>query len=111
VLYPLSLTAFSPPDCCYAPTLSYWLPDARLTLTFPTRLAELCFVGLLPFISTVFSARLHSLPDDGGSTDLWNVGKLIPVYTVLQPRRQPSSVWIGLPQVFVQWLVVTAVIT
>jgi hypothetical protein len=30
-------------------------------------------------------------PDDGGSTDLWNVGKLIPVYTALQPRRQPSS--------------------
>jgi hypothetical protein len=30
-------------------------------------------------------------PDDGGSTDLWNVGKLIPVYTALQPRRQPPS--------------------
>jgi hypothetical protein len=25
-------------------------------------------------------------PDDGGSTDLCNVGKLIPVYTALQPR-------------------------
>jgi hypothetical protein len=34
--------------------------------------------------------RTHR-PDDGGSTDLWNVGKLIPVYTALQPRRQPSS--------------------
>jgi hypothetical protein len=30
-------------------------------------------------------------PDDGGSTDLWNVGKLLPDYTALQPRRQPSS--------------------
>jgi hypothetical protein len=30
-------------------------------------------------------------PDDGGSTDLWNTGKLTPVYTALQPRRQPSS--------------------
>jgi hypothetical protein len=30
-------------------------------------------------------------PDDGGSKDLWNVGKLLPDYTVLQPRRQPSS--------------------
>jgi hypothetical protein len=29
--------------------------------------------------------------DDGGSKDLWNVGKLLPDYTVLQPRRQPSS--------------------
>jgi hypothetical protein len=30
-------------------------------------------------------------PDDGGSTDLRNVGKLIPVCTVIKPRRQPSS--------------------
>jgi hypothetical protein len=30
-------------------------------------------------------------PNDGGSTDLWNVSKLIPVYTALKPRRQPSS--------------------
>jgi hypothetical protein len=35
----------------------------------------------------------HQRPDDGGSTDLWNVGKLIPVYTVLQPTRQPSSTY------------------
>jgi hypothetical protein len=30
-------------------------------------------------------------PDDWGSADLWNVGKLIPVYTALQTRRQPTS--------------------
>jgi hypothetical protein len=30
-------------------------------------------------------------PDDGGSKDLWNVGKILPDYTVLQPRRQQSS--------------------
>jgi hypothetical protein len=30
-------------------------------------------------------------PDDRGSKDLWNVGELLPDYTVLQPRRQPSS--------------------
>jgi hypothetical protein len=30
-------------------------------------------------------------PDDGGSKDLWNVGKFLPDYTVLQTRRQPSS--------------------
>jgi hypothetical protein len=31
-------------------------------------------------------------PDDGGSTDLWTVGKLTPpVHTALQPRRQPYS--------------------
>jgi hypothetical protein len=30
-------------------------------------------------------------PDDEGRKDLWNVGELIPVYTALQSRRQPSS--------------------
>jgi hypothetical protein len=28
-------------------------------------------------------------PDDGGSKDLWNVGKLLPDYTELQPIRRP----------------------
>jgi hypothetical protein len=28
---------------------------------------------------------------DGGNKDLWNVGKLLPDYTALQPRRKPSS--------------------
>jgi hypothetical protein len=30
------------------------------------------------------------LPDDGGSKDLWNAGKLLPDHSELQPRRQPS---------------------
>jgi hypothetical protein len=34
---------------------------------------------------------LHHRPDDGGSKNLWNVGKLLQDYTALQPRRQPSS--------------------
>jgi hypothetical protein len=29
--------------------------------------------------------------DDGGSKNHWNVGKLLPDYTALQPRRQPYS--------------------
>jgi hypothetical protein len=29
--------------------------------------------------------------DDGGSKDLLNFSKLLPDYTALQPRRQPSS--------------------
>jgi hypothetical protein len=33
----------------------------------------------------------HHGPDDGGIKDLWDVGKLLPDYTALQPRRQPSS--------------------
>jgi hypothetical protein len=31
-----------------------------------------------------------SRPDDGGSKDLRNVGKLLPDYTAIQPRIQPS---------------------
>jgi hypothetical protein len=45
-------------------------------------------------------------PDDGGSKDLWNVGKLLPDYTALQPRRQPSSnspSWE--PQILIRWFV------
>jgi hypothetical protein len=37
------------------------------------------------------TSHLHQRPDDGGSKYLWNVGKLLPDYTTLQPRRQPSS--------------------
>jgi hypothetical protein len=33
----------------------------------------------------------RSRSDDGGSKDLWNVGKFLPDYTAQQPRRQPSS--------------------
>jgi hypothetical protein len=35
----------------------------------------------------VVLCSLHNQGDDGGSKDLWNVGKLLPDYTVLQPRR------------------------
>jgi hypothetical protein len=36
-------------------------------------------------------------PNDGGSTDLLNIGELIPVYMELQPRRQPFSCHIKFP--------------
>jgi hypothetical protein len=28
-------------------------------------------------------------PEDGGNTDLRKIGKIIPVYTALQPKTQP----------------------
>jgi hypothetical protein len=37
------------------------------------------------------ASRLTHRPDDGGSKQLRNVGKLLPDYTAQQPRRQPSS--------------------
>jgi hypothetical protein len=39
----------------------------------------------------VAPCRLVWRYDDGGSTDLWNVGKLIPVYMALHPRKQSYS--------------------
>jgi hypothetical protein len=45
-----------------------------------------------PFSLTIYRTQLTHRPDDGGSTDPWNIGKLTPVYTALQPRRQPSSI-------------------
>jgi hypothetical protein len=33
----------------------------------------------------------HHRPDDGGSKHLWKIGKLLPNYTVQQPRIQPFS--------------------
>jgi hypothetical protein len=35
--------------------------------------------------------EFYQRPDDGGSKDLWNAGKLLPDYKTLQPIRQPSS--------------------
>jgi hypothetical protein len=53
------------------------------------------FSAFLHFITEKYlwyaNTQITNPTDDGGSTDLWNVGKLIPVYTALQPRRQPSS--------------------
>jgi hypothetical protein len=38
-----------------------------------------------------FTIVSDDCPDDGGSTDLWNVGELIPVYTALQPVVRTSD--------------------
>jgi hypothetical protein len=47
---------------------------------------------------------LHSSWDDGGSRDLWNVGKLIPDYMALQSRRQPSLyLLLWKPQILQCW--------
>jgi hypothetical protein len=43
-------------------------------------------------VSEVLAASIfRAISDDGGSKDLSNDGKLLPDYTALQPRRQPSS--------------------
>jgi hypothetical protein len=42
------------------------------------------------YLKPIPRTRLTHRPDDGGSKDLWNVGKLLLDYTALQPGRQPS---------------------
>jgi hypothetical protein len=48
---------------------------------------------VIPLDSLFFTKRnwLDHQGDDGGKTDLRNVGRLTPVYTALQPRRRPYS--------------------
>jgi hypothetical protein len=43
------------------------------------------------YLKPIPCTQLTHRPDDEGSKDLWNVGKLLPDYMVLQPRRQLSS--------------------
>jgi hypothetical protein len=40
------------------------------------------------YLKQIPRMQLTHRPDDGGSKDLWNDGKLLPDYMVLQPRRQ-----------------------
>jgi hypothetical protein len=64
-------------------------PIPTLFPTGPAKVSALAdwFLYLKQFPRARFTHR----PDDGGSKDLWNVGKLLPDYTALQPRKQPSS--------------------
>jgi hypothetical protein len=59
-----------------------------LTASIIRAMSKLCMAYLSPWVSRVW---LTHHPDDGSSKDIWNFGKLRPVYTVLQSRRQPSS--------------------
>jgi hypothetical protein len=51
---------------------------------------KICY-SLLYWFSVIKTHGLTETPDDGDSKDLWNVGKPLPDYMVLQPRRQPFS--------------------
>jgi hypothetical protein len=54
-----------------------------------------CLLGCSPMYTGMslptFQHCLHHQGNDTGSTDLWNIGKFVPIYMALQPRRQPSS--------------------
>jgi hypothetical protein len=55
---------------------------SRLCLYWPIPVSQ--YLKLIPFV------HLTHHPDDRGSTALLNTGKLLPGYTALQPRKEPS---------------------
>jgi hypothetical protein len=82
---------FPPGHVWYRPPPSFLLaPGPRpIPTPFPIGPAKVSaladwFLFLKPFPR----ARLSHRPDDGGSKNLWNIGKLLPDYTALQLRRQ-----------------------
>jgi hypothetical protein len=72
---------------------TFFLPNVRFIIAGATYFAFAIITIIRPHI-LYFIDKLISFahrPHDGDSKDLWNVGKLLPDYTALQPRRQPSS--------------------
>jgi hypothetical protein len=90
---PTTLFVLDPPGHVWHAPSFLLAPGPCLTPTLfppgPAKVSTLAdwFLYLKPFPR----ARLTHCPDDGGSKNLWNVGKLLPDYMVLQPRRQPYS--------------------
>jgi hypothetical protein len=59
--------------------------------TIKTPLTLACYATLFQFLCLIVKAPAFLYnSDDGGSKDLWNLGKLLSEYRALQPRRQPS---------------------
>jgi hypothetical protein len=69
--------------------------QTTLTIKFIAAMAVFSAVAQCSLVEVCRRFRcacyLHHGPDDGGSKHLWNVVKLLPDYTVQQPRRQQSS--------------------
>jgi hypothetical protein len=57
---------------------------------FPTGLVKVSVLADWFLYLKLIPCTWHThRPDDGGSKNLWNAGKLLPDYMALQPRRQP----------------------
>jgi hypothetical protein len=69
----------------------YYIRSADRLNCITIMIVEVRWSVVYIFCKTAFETDVGNYPDDGGSKDLWNVGKLLPDYTALQPRRQPSS--------------------
>jgi hypothetical protein len=57
------------------------------------RMSQAKHVQRMPEMRNAYKVLVRDTcrPEDGGSTDLRNAAKPIPIYTALQPGRQPSS--------------------
>jgi hypothetical protein len=77
----------------YQTTRRYNPEDSHLCTQRHENLKSFLVKSMGRLLITVFRdskpLNLSHCPDDGGSKDLRNVGKLLPDYTALQPRRQP----------------------
>jgi hypothetical protein len=87
-----SLAVIFPPDhVWHAPSFLLAPVSRPIPTIFPTGPVMVsALADWFPLLEPFPRARLTHRPDDGGSKDLWNVGELLPDYTALQPRRQPS---------------------
>jgi hypothetical protein len=76
---------------------NHWIINVR-QYTGPGKVSALADWFL--YLKPIPRMRLTYRPDDGGSKDLWNVGKLLLDHMALQPRRQPSSTYFSLLECF-----------
>jgi hypothetical protein len=86
---------------CLYPDSKHKIPAGfEVLIAVSTMIPVFCFVAPCSLVEVYQRFRspccfhhqgVNHRPDDGGSKDLWNIGKLLPNYTALQPRRQPST--------------------
>jgi hypothetical protein len=70
----------------YLSMICFNINMAVFSVVVPCRLVEV----YRRFRGTCYIHHQGDRPDDEGSKNFWNVGELLPDYTVQKPRRQPS---------------------
>jgi hypothetical protein len=74
---------------CSGPSFSHWFPRSHRILPPLPHWSDQGFIMLdrFAYLKPIPRARLTHRPDDGGSKDLWNIGKLLSDYMAQYPRR------------------------
>jgi hypothetical protein len=80
------------PVCLWNVTTWEQLKDFSWNLIFGNS-TKICWdIQIFCLKLTTITGRIRGFYGSAYEDRLWNVGKLIPVYTVLQPRRQPWTI-------------------